>query len=443
MMKEKFRDDLMRILRIYYTKDAEPNGYTIEELDAAENRLGVEIPEILRIVYQVIAKDNSLALDFYPPERLMVVHEPRKYNGKLVGTYTGFIFAEDGERQYAYFPDRRRDSDYAVYERLEYRDGNGAFWGRSCPRNDQYPAYSDFLEFFAQRALYAMKSLITVSGKDYKKICLDKFHMQEFESYLPFIFRGTEEMHIFYSQNPPMLAIFDERESPKLVIASDDADGLAEIAGKQKIRWLQRDGKKIVDPKNFCTDTIPEDFEERLTMMYQILFGNISKHMDTEQWNLPEELKTFYRFFGNKKAILDSQYKICPIHELSADDGYFSFAEEEQGAYAYLMKAETGEIFFKNEENLCKLNMTLADFILYLLAVQGTGICSVQGMIENNDENKRFFAEIVLGDERVYINRKRKIIGFQYSEESILIMARTESAFWKLEEQCGILISEL
>lgn len=433
----------MQILRVYHTEDVEPNGYTVEELDAAEKRLGVKIPEILRIVYQVIAKDSDLASGFYPPEQLTVVHEPRKYNGELVGTYTGFIFAENGERKYAYFPDRRHDSDYAVYERLEYKDGNGAFWGRSCPRNDKYPAYSDFLEFFAQNALYSMKNRITVSGKNYRKICLEKSRMQEFECYLPFTFRGAEEMHIFYSQNPLMLAIFDERESPKLVIASDDTDGLAEIAGKQKIRWLQKDGKKIVDPKYFCTDTIPEDFEERLAMMYQILFGNTCKHMDTERWNLPEELKVFYRIFGNKKAILDSQYGIVPIHELSANDGYFCFAEEEQGACAYLIKSETWEIFFNNEENLCKLNMTLADFILYLLAVQGTGICTAQGLIADNMENKQFFAEIILGDERVYINRKRKIIGFRYNEESILIMAKTESAFWKLEEQCGILISEL
>lgn len=441
-MNQAFQEDLIALSLILNQDHTVSVGYSPAEIADAETASGICFPIALKTVYETVGKDSILAKGFYAPCEIRILHEPRTYCFKPFGEYIGFEFADTDGKRYAYYPFRRRDCDYKCYEKLEriYDKPHESFVNISDNRR-KAPDYSGFLDLFADRIMDRMKYIITFTGKkamnDYIAVC-QGFGAEDFQTYLPHSFRGEETRHIMHCSKKGLLIIYDDSIVPKLQIGTDSASAVEEISRIVKTKLIRDNGKKVIDPKYYFNDTLPEAFCERMELIYSLYYGTSSAELSDESLSvLPDHLAAFYRIMGKKPAFFDSSYRITPFDKLDTSKDFVIFAVEEQDVCEYQIDIISGEVYYKSDSAFEKAPMSLDEFLIYISVVQGTGVMHEQAFLSKNDNFRPFFGHISVGDKIVYINPKRKVIAFEYGEK-ILVMARSSQALQKLEEQCGL-----
>lgn len=279
------------------------------------------------------------------------------------------------------------------------------------------------------------------------QFCIDNYSTAE---YTTFKINDTDpdyEIKLLYSKEQKLLIKYDADNKNKLVISSNSYEKLQEIEKDFKVKWLKKDGRKVIDINNYCNDKPLETYEERLEAIYKIYYSatmNLEVLKNKNQVDFPEELQLFYKIFNNKRNVLQSAFIIPKLKDIKVENDCIVFAEEEQGVSSYVINIKTKEVFYvSDEKEFIKENTSLAEFLIYILVVQGTGFMQEQGTISISDDVSHFFNIFKCGATNIYTNAKRKIIGFTYSEDEILLMSKSSSAFDKLEEDTDIMVSLL
>lgn len=95
---------------------------------------------------------------------------------------------------------------------------------------------------------------------------------------------------------------------------------------------------------------------------------------DTLQIVIPEALRDFYLMFGNDLVFLKCMYDIIRPKELCVVDRILIIAKEYQNVCSYGIDIDTQKVIYLDESNhITKImESDIEDFLIYLLAVQGT-----------------------------------------------------------------------
>lgn len=175
------------------------------------------------------------------------------------------------------------------------------------------------------------------------------------------------------------------------------------------------------------------NFEEKLLGIYQIYFGenieftdNIASMLDDEIKTLiPNELLYFYKLFYSKTSIMNGSYDIIEPQNLKVLNNTIMFAEEEQGVCGYLIDISSKDVYYFDDDTKEK-ESSLEDFLIYLLAIQGTNFLCSQGLISKSEDITSFFKTFKAGNVNIYISQKYNTLGFDYDDEYIMLISNDE-----------------
>lgn len=162
---------------------------------------------------------------------------------------------------------------------------------------------------------------------------------------------------------------------------------------------------------------------------------------------IPKPLKDFYLMFGEDLDLLKCMYDIASPKELYVENNVLMIAKEYQNVCGYGISLVTQKpIYFDNSNSIIKvLNQNIEDFLIYLLAVQGTEYLNCVGKIDISfiDElNKCLFRITDADDEGAVYCSKDGIIGVVVSNE-ILISAQNDDCMENFENISGLEIDLL
>ena len=153
---------------------------------------------------------------------------------------------------------------------------------------------------------------------------------------------------------------------------------------------------------------------------------------------IPESLKIFYLMFGEKEDFLRCMYRIIPLEELEIKNNILIIAIENQGTCSYGLNIKTNEvIYFTTSDYGEKIKLDIEDFLLYLLAIQGTGFfdCVVQMDTSEAEVLDKNFSKLskVSGQYCVYYYSD-EVIGF-ISGDDIFLSAKSDDIMNEIEEK--------
>jgi hypothetical protein len=188
-------------------------------------------------------------------------------------------------------------------------------------------------------------------------------------------------------------------------------------------------------------------FDEKLKLISEIYFGDKDQSIFDEDikffeakigFNLPLPLRKFYLVFGNGEKLLKCMYNIAIPAELYIENDILVFAGEYQGVCSYGINIDSQELMYIDNNTIEPVNQELEDFLLYLLAIQGTEFfhCICRISIEYADIIEKFLLRISCGDKAVYCS-KDGIIGFKSGSE-IIISAQNDDCMEKFENESNL-----
>ena len=193
------------------------------------------------------------------------------------------------------------------------------------------------------------------------------------------------------------------------------------------------------------------EFLKRLELIHKIYFNEedyvktisddrifaIEKKLNI---SIPEPLKIFYLLFGEKEKFLNCMYKIIPLEQLKIENKIVTIAVENQGVCSYGWDIKSNKIVYFMKGYIEEIKLDIEDFILYLLAIQGTGFfsCVAQMDISEADLLDRYFFKIskVSGQYSVYCYHD-KIIGF-ISKTDVFLSAKSDDIMNEVEKQYNL-----
>lgn len=124
-------------------------------------------------------------------------------------------------------------------------------------------------------------------------------------------------------------------------------------------------------------------FREKLQMISEIYFENHKQTISEEeiasvennlQITIPELLREFYFMFGNDVNLLKCMYDIATPRELYLENNILMLAKENQNVCSYGINLDSQKpMYFDETNNVVKtVEQDTEDFLIYLLAIQGT-----------------------------------------------------------------------
>ena len=126
-----------------------------------------------------------------------------------------------------------------------------------------------------------------------------------------------------------------------------------------------------------------KNFKEKLELISKIYFEQDSKNILNKDKifsiekklniSIPEQLQEFYIMFGNKTDFLEYLYSIISPEKLEVKNDILTLAVENQGVCSYGLNVKNQKIVYFTDDYKEEINLDIEDFILYLLAMQGTG----------------------------------------------------------------------
>lgn len=197
-------------------------------------------------------------------------------------------------------------------------------------------------------------------------------------------------------------------------------------------------------------DNDMKDFKEKLELISKICFEEDNKKILNKykivsiekklNISIPEQLQEFYIMFGNKIDFLECLYSIISPEKLEVKNDILILAVENQGVCSYGLNVKNQKIVYFTDDYEEEINLDIEDFILYLLAIQGTGFleCVVQTDTSCLDILNKNFIKMseINGNYCVYCYTD-KAIGF-VSGNDIFLSAQDDEIVNNIEEKYGL-----
>lgn len=197
-------------------------------------------------------------------------------------------------------------------------------------------------------------------------------------------------------------------------------------------------------------------FNEKLQIISEIYCEKYNRsfskdEMATVEKNLqitiPEPLREFYLIFGGNLGLLKCMYDIAAPRELYMENNILMIAKEYQNVCAYGINIDTQKpMYFDDSNNIVNtVNLDIEDFLIYLLAIQGTEYLPCIGKTDAKFtielEKHLFRISETDGEGSVFCN-KSGIIGVVV-ENDIFLSAKNDDCMEKLENESGLEIDYL
>lgn len=191
-------------------------------------------------------------------------------------------------------------------------------------------------------------------------------------------------------------------------------------------------------------------FKEKLELINKLYFEEDNKNILNKDKifsiekklniSIPEPLQVFYIMFGNKTDFLQCMYSIISLEKLEVKNDILTLAVENQEVCSYGLNVKNQKIVYFTDDYKEEINLDIEDFILYLLAMQGTGFleCVVQTDTSCLDILNKNFIKMseIDGNYCVYCYTD-KAIGF-VSGNDIFLSAQDDEIVNDIEEKYGL-----
>lgn len=168
-------------------------------------------------------------------------------------------------------------------------------------------------------------------------------------------------------------------------------------------------------------------------------FMSIENNLQTK---LPIPLREFYLMFGGNLDLLKCMYNIATPRELYIENNILMLAKENQNVCGYGINIDTQKIiYFDSSNNILEtVNQNIEDFLIYLLAIQGTEYFHCVGKISTDSvvELERYLIRISKADgEGAVFCSTSGIIGFVVGND-IFLSAKNDDCMGELENESGL-----
>lgn len=144
---------------------------------------------------------------------------------------------------------------------------------------------------------------------------------------------------------------------------------------------------------------------------------------------MPEELKEFYIMFGDDLDLLKCMYNIVSPKELNVENNILIIAKENQNVCGYGVNTITKKLVYVDTDNniIKEINQGFDDFLIYLLAVQGTEYLDCIGTIDVGSiaEIEKHLTKLTESNERAVFCDRDSIIAVVV-RDSIFICAKND-----------------
>ena len=197
-------------------------------------------------------------------------------------------------------------------------------------------------------------------------------------------------------------------------------------------------------------------FPEKLQIISDIYFGkhtqsfsedeivSIEEHL---QIALPIPLREFYFLFGGNSDLVKCMYYIAAPEELYVENNILMLAKEQQNVCSYGIHLDTQKPIYIDESNNITqpMDLDIEDFLIYLLALQGTAYFPCVGKIKTESavelETYLFRLSKTDGVRSVFCSRNG-IIGV-VDKSDIFLSAKNDDCMEELENTSGLEIDYL
>lgn len=159
---------------------------------------------------------------------------------------------------------------------------------------------------------------------------------------------------------------------------------------------------------------------------------------------IPEALKEFYLIFGDDLDLLKSMYDITLPKELYIKDDILIIAKENQNVCGYGINILTNKLVYYDNNIIEEINQELEDFLIYLLAIQGTEYlnCVATIDIEFSAEIEKHLLKLTTDEERAVFCDRNSIIAV-VAGKNIFICAKDDDCMECFENKTGLEVDYL
>ncbi len=197
-------------------------------------------------------------------------------------------------------------------------------------------------------------------------------------------------------------------------------------------------------------------FNEKLQIISEIYFEKHNQSFSEDeivsiennlQITIPIPLREFYLMFGGSLDLLKCMFDIAAPRELYIQNNILMIAKEYQNVCSYGININTQKpMYFDDSNNIIKtVNQDIEDFLIYLLAIQGTEYLHCIGKVsaEITVELEKYLFKISKGNGEgpVFCSRDG-IIGVVVGND-IFLSAKSDDCMEKLEDKSSLEINFL
>ena len=194
------------------------------------------------------------------------------------------------------------------------------------------------------------------------------------------------------------------------------------------------------------------DYIEKLRIVYDIYLDGLDCSISEEEINevekelgltLPIPLKEFYLVFGACEELLKSNYAIALPNELYQENNILYFAAENQGVCNYGVNIYTHELTYIDKNQIEPMEEELDDFLLYLLALQGSEFLPCAGVIYDElSEVEEHLSKLTRSINTPVFYDVKGLIGC-YDGENVVFAGTDEDTFDQFVDESDLTIDYL
>jgi len=194
------------------------------------------------------------------------------------------------------------------------------------------------------------------------------------------------------------------------------------------------------------------DYIEKLRIVHEIYLGGTDCSVAEEEiievekkldLSVPMPLREFYSVFGACRELLKSFFDIALPNELYHEDNILYFADENQGVCCYGINISTHELVYIDQYIMEPMPEDLEDFLLCLLALQGTEFFPRAGVLNCSAlEAERYFTKITKSISTPVFYNMDGLIAY-FDEEKIILSARDDATFERFEDDNNLDLEHL
>lgn len=196
-------------------------------------------------------------------------------------------------------------------------------------------------------------------------------------------------------------------------------------------------------------------FNEKLQMISEVYFETRAASFSEAELaaaeknlriTVPAPLREFYLAFGGAEDLLKCMYDIAAPKELYIENNILMIAREHQNVCGYGIDIDTQKpVYFDSSNNITKaLSQDIEDFLIYLLALQGTELLSCIGRIpaKSTARIEKYLKKLSESDGYGAVFCGGGIIGVAVGSD-VLLCARDDDCMERLEAESGLDIDYL